>query len=106
MLDTAEQAPKTIPLAFDVRGMTCASCVAHVEKALLATAGVGSANVNLAAERVDVALLPNARAETIAQAVTDAGYEAVVETMELGVRGMTCASCVSHVEKALLAAPG
>jgi len=55
--------------------MSCASCVTHVEKALLATEGVCSANVNLAAERVDVALSPDARVEKIAQAVTAAGYE-------------------------------
>ncbi len=98
--------PQTTPLAFDVRGMSCASCVAHVEKALLATEGVSSARANLAAERVDVALLPGAKTAKIAQAVTDAGYEPVIETLELGVRGMTCASCVAHVEKALLATPG
>jgi len=86
--------------------MTCASCVAHVEKALSRTDGVGSASVNLATERVEVRLLPGAKAASIAQAVTDAGYEPVIETVELGVRGMTCASCVSHVEKALLATPG
>ena len=106
MLESAEKPPVTTPLAFEVRGMSCASCVTHVEKALLATEGVCSANVNLAAERVDVALSPDARVEKIAQAVTAAGYEPVVETLELGVRGMTCASCVAHVEKALLATPG
>jgi Cu+-exporting ATPase len=106
MLESAKNSPVTTPLAFEVRGMSCASCVAHVEKALLATEGVRSANVNLAAERVDVALSPDAQVEKIAQAVTDAGYEPVVETLELGVRGMTCASCVAHVEKALLATPG
>jgi Cu+-exporting ATPase len=106
MLESVENRPATTPLAFDVRGMSCASCVAHVEKALLATEGVRSVNVNLAAERVDVALSPDARAEKIARAVADAGYEPVVETLELGVRGMTCASCVAHVEKALLATPG
>jgi Cu+-exporting ATPase len=106
MLESAEKPPVTTPLAFEVRGMSCASCVTHVEKALLATEGVRSANVNLAAERVDVALSPDARVEKIAQAVTAAGYEPVVETLELGVRGMTCASCVAHVEKALLATPG
>jgi P-type Cu+ transporter len=93
-------------LDFDVRGMTCASCVAHVEKALKATEGVGAASVNLATERVEVALEPGARAERIAQAVTDAGYEPVVGSFELGVGGMTCASCVAHVEKALRATPG
>ncbi|MGC1864083.1 MAG: heavy metal translocating P-type ATPase [Methylocystis sp.] len=106
MLESAKNSPVTTPLAFEVRGMSCASCVAHVEKALLATEGVRSANVNLAAERVDVALSPDAQVEKVAQAVTDAGYQPVVETLELGVRGMTCASCVAHVEKALLATPG
>ncbi len=93
-------------LGFEVRGMTCASCVAHVEKALAKTPGVRQASVNLAAERVEVALNEGAKAETIAQAVRDAGYEPVVETFMLGVGGMTCASCVAHVEKALRAAPG
>jgi Cu+-exporting ATPase len=93
-------------LAFEVRGMTCASCVSHVEKALRETEGVGAASVNLATERAEVALAPGARAEKIVEAVTEAGYEPVVETYELNVRGMTCASCVAHVEKALQAAPG
>ncbi len=103
---TSSQPDPKEKLGFEVRGMTCASCVAHVEKALSRTDGVGSASVNLATERVEVGLLPGAKAASIAQAVTDAGYEPVIETVELGVRGMTCASCVSHVEKALLATPG
>ena len=88
-------------LDFDVKGMTCASCVAHVEKALRETPGVTSAQVNLATERVQVELAPDARAEKVAQSVVDAGYEPVIETIEIGVGGMTCASCVAHVEKAL-----
>jgi Cu+-exporting ATPase len=91
---------------FNVRGMTCASCVSHVEKALAATPGVASASVNLATERADVALAPGADAAALAKSVSDAGYEPVVETIELGVGGMTCASCVAHVEKALKAVPG
>ncbi|MGJ0394408.1 MAG: heavy metal translocating P-type ATPase [Methylocystis sp.] len=91
---------------FNVRGMTCASCVSHVEKALAATPGVASASVNLATERAGVALAPGADAAAIAKAVSDAGYEPVVETIELGVGGMTCASCVAHVEKALKSVPG
>ena len=93
-------------LTFDVRGMTCASCVAHVEKALEQTEGVGAASVNLATERAEVTLRPGAKAQDIVAAVEDAGYETVVEIYELEVRGMTCASCVAHVEKALRAAPG
>jgi len=91
---------------FAVRGMTCASCVSHVEKALACTEGVTSASVNLATERAEVTLAPGAKAAAIAAAVTEAGYEPVSETIELGVGGMTCASCVAHVEKALRAVPG
>jgi len=44
---------------FTVRGMTCASCVSHVEKALAHTPGVKSAHVNLATERAEVSLAPD-----------------------------------------------
>jgi P-type Cu+ transporter len=102
----ATQSAPTDRLGFEVRGMTCASCVAHVEKALKNTEGVTGASVNLATERVELALRPGTKAAGIAQAVAEAGYEPVIETIEIGVGGMTCASCVSHVEKALRAAPG
>ena len=49
-------------------------------------------------------LRPAPSAAAIAKAVADAGYEPVVES--IGVGGMTCASCVAHVEKALKAVPG
>ena len=41
-------------LSFDVEGMTCASCVARVEKALLKVDGIQSAAVNLATEKATV----------------------------------------------------
>ena len=93
-------------LDFDVRGMTCASCVAHVEKALTQTPGVTAARVNLATERAEVDLAPGADPARIANAVNEAGYEPVIETIDIGVGGMTCASCVAHVEKALRGVPG
>jgi P-type Cu+ transporter len=97
---------ETTRFDFSVRGMTCASCVSHVEKALAATPGVMSASVNLATERAEVALAPDADSAAIEKSVASAGYEPVVETIELGVGGMTCASCVAHVEKALKDVPG
>lgn len=93
-------------LGFRVRGMTCASCVSHVEKALTKVDGVKAASVNLATEGAEVALAPGADVAAIAMAVKEAGYEPVVETIQLGVGGMTCASCVAHVERALRAVPG
>ncbi|MCC6446196.1 MAG: copper-translocating P-type ATPase [Armatimonadetes bacterium] len=93
---------------FEVRGMTCASCVARVEKALSKVEGVESAGVNLATERATV--LYNAEKtspEALMASVEDIGYEARpleaagVQTFELNIQGMTCASCVARVEKAL-----
>jgi Cu+-exporting ATPase len=103
---SSDSSSNATTLGFGVRGMTCASCVSHVEKALAGVEGVRSASVNLATERADVALRAGAKADALAKAVSDAGYEPVIETIEFGVGGMTCASCVSHVEKALQATPG
>ncbi len=89
-------------LSLPVRGMTCASCVAHVEKALLNVEGVDQVQVNLAAGKATVAYDPYlVDAVKMEQAITDIGYEVGREQVTLTVRGMTCASCVGHVEKAL-----
>ncbi len=89
-------------LTLPVQGMTCASCVGHVERALKKVEGVSNANVNLATERATVAYDPaQATPADLAAAVTQAGYTAVVEKVTIPVGGMTCASCVGHVERAL-----
>jgi Cu+-exporting ATPase len=107
--------------ALPIDGMTCASCVARVEKALRAAPGVGEASVNLATETAQ--LLPTAAAAGSAapglqaalgglpaalavQAVEKAGYEVPRQTARLRIVGMTCASCVGRVEKALARVPG
>jgi len=88
-----------------ITGMTCASCAGRVERALLKMPGVDTAAVNLAAEQVRI----DARDADIAglvQAVEKAGYGVPVQTLELAIDGMTCASCVGRVERALLKVPG
>ena len=98
-----------MPLSIDipVRGMTCAACVRRVEKAIAAVDGVEQASVNLATERAHVVLRPGGGdAAAVAAAVRKAGYETAEETIDLAVAGMTCASCVGRVEKALKAVPG
>jgi len=94
------------PLQLQVAGMTCASCVQRVEKALGAVPGVTQASVNLATEQATVQAAPTVRAEALAAAVVRAGYEVVLTAATLQVEGMTCASCVARVEKALLKVPG
>jgi Cu+-exporting ATPase len=93
-------------LVLPVKGMSCASCVAHVEKALAAVPGVTQVAVNLATESAAVTLAQPVPAAALTQAVGDAGYEVPLETQRIGIDGMTCASCVARVEKALLAVPG
>jgi Cu+-exporting ATPase len=95
----------TLPIA----GMTCASCVSRVEKALLKVTGVQTAVVNLATESATVSVSPGkgaADTKALMEAVAKAGYEVPVEEVRLAIVGMTCASCVSRVEKALLKTPG
>ena len=93
--------------SFPVQGMTCASCVSHVEKALGKVPGVGSAKVNLATETATVHYDPeHASLDSFAKAVQDAGYQVPLATEIFNVKGMTCASCVGRVEKALRQVPG
>jgi copper ion binding protein len=101
-------------LTLPIEGMTCASCVGRVERALAAVPGVESASVNLATERAEVRLSAAvARADLVA-AVEAVGYDvpapaipaAPAGSVELAVEGMTCASCVGRVERALRAVPG
>ena len=66
----------------DIGGMTCASCVGRVEKALDKTPGVEAASVNLATEQAKVRLKSNSEA-TVAEviaAVQKTGYEAKLST--------------------------
>ena len=115
--------PERRSLTFKIGGMTCASCVARVEKALQKVPGVESVSVNLATEKARVEIQADADIATLSAALTaaigKAGYEALEspahpppsppqsgEALALDVDGMTCASCVLRVKKALKAVPG
>ena len=91
---------------FPVEGMTCASCVARVEKSLGNVAGVAEASVNFATEQASVKAGGNVSMETLAAAVEKAGYAVGRQSVRLKIDGMTCASCVGRVEKALKQVPG
>ncbi len=96
---------KTITLP--IRGLSCASCVAKVEKGLLATQGVVDATVNLATERATIRYSETkTQPVSLIQAIKDAGYDAGSETLTFPVEGMSCASCVNKVQKALSGVEG
>ncbi len=105
---------------FPVEGMTCASCVRRVERALVSVDGVGEARVNLATESASVTVAAGHAIDrgTLAAAVQAAGYhvpeprseardrEKDLSSITLEVEGMTCASCVRRVERALAGVEG
>nr|WP_298094188.1 heavy metal translocating P-type ATPase [uncultured Shinella sp.] len=95
---------QTIKLS--ISDMTCASCVRRVEKAIEKVPGVSGAAVNLATEKADVTFVGAADAAAVAEAVRKAGYGVAEDVLEFPVEGMTCASCIGRVEKALKALPG
>jgi len=102
---------------FQVGGMRCASCQAHVAKAVKALPGVEHADVNLITGRMTVDHSGGSDfAQTVVQAVKSAGFTAeLVEDAPVAVAtvkssfqvgGMRCASCQAHVAKAVKALPG
>ncbi|MBK5095616.1 MAG: copper ion binding protein, partial [Deltaproteobacteria bacterium] len=98
---------KEVRWIFPVGGMTCASCVARVEKALSRVEGVSRASVNLATNTATVMADPErTRMASLVSTIRDSGYEVPVQRTEFPVEGMTCASCVARVGKALLSVPG
>lgn len=95
-----------------IGGMTCASCVARIERFVGRLDGVNSVNVNLATERADIEIdsTSSLTLDDLKAVINKAGFtvEAVSESktkpdfgehISLGVGGMTCASCVARVER-------
>lgn len=90
-----------------ITGMTCANCVATIEKGLSDTEGVETANVNLASEKATVEYDPSKIDLTkIKKTISELGYGVAVKKSIFPVAGMTCASCVARVEEALREVPG
>ncbi|MCE8527154.1 copper-translocating P-type ATPase [Ruegeria pomeroyi] len=87
-----------------ITGMSCAGCVGRVERALQAVPGVAGASVNFATKTAQVH--HDGPVAALTQAAADAGYPAEVSETTLDVEGLSCASCVGRVERALSAAPG
>src|SRR5436190_13036611 len=102
--ETLKRSAETLTIG--VGGMTCASCVARVERAIKKVPGVDGATVNLATEKATVSYDPaRSPVGTILGAIENAGYEPRRETLVLDVAG-------GHVhdqealQKALLEVPG
>lgn len=103
---SAGQEPAGQEVELTVTGMTCASCVNRVEKALKAVPGVSAPRVNLATGRAHLIVQDDSALPKATEALAKLGYPAAPRETRLDVSGMSCASCVGRVEKALVAVPG
>ncbi len=98
----SEEKQVTLP----VLGMTCANCVAAVERNSKKVEGVTGAMVNFANEKVtfsyDPAVVKGQDVTTaVIEKVKRAGYEIPTADLELSLLGMTCANCATNIERAL-----
>ncbi|MCC9598352.1 MULTISPECIES: heavy metal translocating P-type ATPase [unclassified Rubrivivax] len=105
-MSTATPTRDAEPLTLQVTGMSCASCVARVERTLKKVPGVHEASVNLATERAAVRAERGVGAQVLADAVRRAGFGVATVETRLKVEGMSCASCSGRVERALTRLPG
>ncbi len=93
-------------ITLPVIGMTCANCVATVERNSKKAVGVTDAAVNFASEKVtitydpEVANLRDVTANVVGH-VKKAGYQIPTASVELPLIGMTCANCANTIERSL-----
>ncbi len=94
----AAQKQITLP----VMGMTCANCATTVERNARKVEGVDEAVVNFGTEKLTVTYEPTLTSfQALIERVERAGYKIPVATLELPITGMTCANCISTVERTL-----
>lgn len=98
--------PDPIHATVRVNGMSCASCVGRVERALAGLDGVSDVAVNLATETAGLNVDGPERLREVAETLDHLGYPAERAKIVLNIESMSCASCVGRVERALGAVPG
>ena len=94
-----------------VKGMTCASCAARIERVLSSQEDIKTVSVNLAAETMEVEWdAAKLSLDDIAGRVAGLGFELEMPgsktTLDLAIKGMTCASCSARIEKVVAGLDG
>jgi P-type Cu+ transporter len=105
-MSTTEQQITEQQVTLPVVGMTCANCVAAVERNAKKVEGVTGASVNFASEKVTVTYDPaQSDLKTVANGVIErverAGYTIPTATIELPLLGMTCTNCANTIQRRL-----
>lgn len=98
---------QTTHAVLPVQGMTCAACSSRLERVLGKVPGVREARVSLASERADIDFVPGeVDRAALADSIAKAGFSVPTRELDLGISGMTCASCAGRLEKVLAKVPG
>ncbi len=97
---------ESIATELAVDGMSCASCVGRVDRALAGLPGVTDVSVNLATETARFRVDSKDTLGQAAQTLTEMGYPPRHARLVLTIGSMSCASCVGRVDRALAAVPG
>ena len=91
----------------ELRGMSCANCASTIQESLEELPGVERASANFATDEGSVTYDPEeVTLAEIYEAVEDAGYEPVSETVTVAITDMSCANCAEANAESLLATPG
>jgi len=93
-------------ITFPVQNMTCGGCAGRVTQVLKKVQGAENVYVNLADETAQITVDQNAPLMEAISALDGAGYPARSEELRLAVSGMSCASCVGRLDRALRAEAG
>ncbi|MHA1236058.1 MAG: heavy metal translocating P-type ATPase [Candidatus Hodarchaeales archaeon] len=110
LLDSSSSPSKLTEVDLAITGMTCASCVASIEKGLSQVKGVHNVTLNLMTEKAKVLIDPNeVETNQLIDKIEGIGYGARDLTrkekspnhVDLRIEGMTCASCVSTIENSV-----
>jgi len=98
--------PEPKQISLPIEGMSCASCVGRVDRALNAIDGVKDVSVNLASESARMSVDAHKGIPEVIETLRELGYPTRTARAELTIEAMSCASCVGRVDKALAAVPG
>jgi Cu+-exporting ATPase len=91
----------------DIQGMSCANCSQTITDAVESVDGVSEVNINFATDEGSVEYDPDdVSLGEIFDAIEDAGYSPVTDSVSIGITDMSCANCSETVQDALERTPG
>ncbi|MCB0196851.1 MAG: copper-translocating P-type ATPase, partial [Anaerolineae bacterium] len=89
-------------ITLPVIGITCANCASTIERNAKKVNGVEEVVVNFGSEKVTISYDPSTTTlNDVIERIERAGYQIPIATIDLPITGMTCANCVSTVERTL-----